>query len=501
MGPRPRLREPRRDLRRLRLARRHSRAVARFGARGAAVRDPAATSEADSRQGLGVRCGSALRSPPVARRRERRRGRLLPPRPRAEAPRLRGPVARQRERVPRRRSAPRLCVSAVARLPRPRGEGLGSRPRRRRAPRADGSRAVRDRARLCGRVGAVPPRRAGRCVGGSRSRDGRDGARRGGCVHGVGTSRDRVPSAARPGRARARARGDADAELAAARLRRRRVLRAGGRPSDLRALSLDPVRGLPRRPLALAAARRACRRARPRGTRRPGCGVPRLAPPRRGRHRLGHTGHGRARPRLREVRGPARRDIRPLLGRPRALRPDRRRRARGAAPRAARRARRKAPLGGVRRRRLAGGVPRLPDAVAVHSAVGRRLALPVAPARGVPATDVRVGRRDRRAGSAPRPRRRPGRSGSRDRLPAPAPGRLRVHARARRPSLGDLVRRVRRGGRPRLRPSQAPGARAHRSTRVGARPAPDIRARLRQLGAVDVPSAEPALSRAPRRCP
>ena len=70
------------------------------------------------------------------------------------------------------------------------------------------------------------------------------------------------------------------------------------RPSDVRALPLDPVRRLPRRPLALGAPRRAGRRPRARRTRRPGGALLRLAA-------AGDRRHGVGQPR--RARGGARR--------------------------------------------------------------------------------------------------------------------------------------------------------------------------------------------------
>ena len=187
----------------------------------------------------------------------------------------------------------------------------------------------------------LPPGRAGRRL---RGRAGvgarRDGARGGRRADRARAARDELAAAPRPGCARAGGRGDAA----------RRRSRSSRRPRPPRSRSPSSTRRTPsssgsRSPgflvvrwlwahrdgragaLALAAL------VAPRG------GVLRLAPPRDRRHRLGEPGRRRARARLREVRGPARRHGRPLLGDARALRPDGRDRGRRAAPDPARRAR------------------------------------------------------------------------------------------------------------------------------------------------------------------
>ena len=168
---------------------------------------------------------------------------------------------------------------------------------------------------------------------------------------------------------------------AAARDGRCGVARARRGPPDVRGVPLAAVRGIRRRPLALGAARRRVRRAGARRARRSRRGLRRLAPARRRRHGVGEPGRERARAGIRPVRGAAARHGRPVLRRPRALRPHRRHRGRGPAAAPARGARLPPPLGGVRRRRIARRVRRLPRPLALHAVLRRRLALAVAAAR------------------------------------------------------------------------------------------------------------------------
>ncbi len=215
-----------------------------------------------------ARRGRVARAPPLARRGARRGRRLLPPRTDPEAARVRRPLAREHERVPGRRAASRLRVPALARLPRARREGVGRRSGGRRAPRPDGAGPACGARRLRGGLGAVPASGTGCDVGGRRHRARRDGSRARRRTHGARAAGDRVTPAPRPGGARARARGGAPADARAPRDDRGGVSRARRGASDLRAVSLPPVRGLRRRPLALGATRRRVRRVGPRRARR-----------------------------------------------------------------------------------------------------------------------------------------------------------------------------------------------------------------------------------------
>ena len=413
--------------------------------------------------GVGLRRGGGARSPPLARCRERRRRRLLPPRPGPEAPRVRRSLARRVDEFPDGGLHPGYAFPLWHGVPRARRQGVGRRSRRRRPPRPDRARAARSARGLRGGLGALPARRArgGRRRRGRRDRRDGPGARR--RADRARPSGDRLPAAARPRGARARARGRAEAGAGAPRLGRRCLARARGRPSDIRALPLDPVRGFlavrwlwERETRAKAAS---CSR---RSSSRPGCSSRGSCPCRR--HGLGRPRRGRARARLRAVRRAAERASRPVLGRARAVRPDRRRRGRGAARRPARGAGHTAQVGGVRRRRIARGLRRLSRPVDLHPVLRRGLALAVAAARGLPPARVRARRRDRRAGEAHGPRRRsrwrspPGSSSS-----SPTPGTSATRSRT-------VGRRGRPGSRssgrsPRSRSASAAARRSSRPPR------------------------------------
>ena len=197
---------------------------------------------------------------------------------------------------------------------------------------------------------------------------------------------------------------------------------------------------------------------------------------------------------IRPVRGAAARHGRPVLRRPRALRPHRRHRGRGPAAAPARGARVPPPLGGVRRRGIARRVRRLPRPLALHAVLRRRLALAVAAARRVPAAPLRARGWDRRPRASDRYRRCAARARGRNRLPARVSRRLRLHARARRAGVGDVDRRGRRRRRPRARAAAPPAARAHGRARLRPSPGAGVRARAHPLEPLRVAPREPALA-------
>ena len=164
--------------------------------------------------------GSGPRPRALARRRRDRRRRVLPPRARPEAPRVRRPLPRERQRVRRRRAPSRLCVPALARAARARRQGLGRRPGRRRPARAVRPRSDRGGRRLRGGLGLLPPGRAGRRLRGRGRRARGDGARGGRRADRPRAARDELAAAPRPGGARAGGRGDAAPVAPAPRLDR-----------------------------------------------------------------------------------------------------------------------------------------------------------------------------------------------------------------------------------------------------------------------------------------
>ena len=267
----------------------------------------------------------------------------------------------------------------------------------------------------------------------------------------------------------------------AARVRGGGVVRDRRRPPDVRALPLDPVRGVPavrgcgcdvtHAPDALALAALSLPAALFFAWLLPVIGDTASVEP----------GRGRARACLRAVRGPARRDARQLRRRPGALRTDRRGRGRRrcssplAAPRCS------AALGGVRRRRVARRLRDLPRPVALHAVRRRRLALAGAAARGLPPPGVRARGRDRRARPADRARGRAGRPRGRRGAAAALSRRLRLHPRDRRPGVGDVVRRRRLRRRPVRRAPRPAAARAARGACLGAPAGSDVRPRAREL--------------------
>ena len=367
--------------------------------RRAPVRAQRPEGGADPGQALGLSRRRAARAPALARRREHRRRRALPPRTRAEAGCVRLALARRRQRVRRRRASPRLRVPALARVPRARRAGRLPRPGRGRPARGDRAGADRAPRHLRGRLGALPARQPGR--------RGRPRRRRG---DGAGTGPRRRLHRARPpgdgvapdppsGCPRPRARLRRETGPRRARVRRRRRARARGRPPDLRDLPLAPVRGLPPRPRAGRAPRGSADRDGARGAGRAGGGVPRLAAPGRPRHPLARSGRRGAAARVSAVRRTARR----LLGHelpagPRGVRPRGCGRGGGAPVRPARRPRAAAALGGLRARRLPrrrGGDAR---AAALRGLLRPDLDLAVAPRRRLLAAGVLVRRRLRRAG-------------------------------------------------------------------------------------------------------
>ena len=229
-----------------------ARAAARRRPRCGAVRRP--TSDGARDPGAQVRLGGGdrARPPALARRRRDRRRRSLPPRPGAQAPRVRRPAPLVRERVRRRRAPPGLRLPALAGVPRADREGRLRRSVEGRAARGKRAGAPRGAGRLRGGLRALPPGRARGGVGRCGGRDRRHGRRARRLVHLACAARHLVAPAPRAGRARPCLRGAARPDERAARERRRRVARARRRPPDLRDLPLDPVCRLPRRALGLA---------------------------------------------------------------------------------------------------------------------------------------------------------------------------------------------------------------------------------------------------------
>ena len=156
-----RLRRAGRDVRGRLVADADASARARCGPRLDPVRVPCPAAGADPGAPRGLRRGRGARPPALARRREHRRRRALPPRARPEAGRVRLALARGRQRVRGRRAPSRLRVPALARLPRPRREGRLPRSRRGRAARGDGAGAGGAAGRVRGRLGALPAGRPG----------------------------------------------------------------------------------------------------------------------------------------------------------------------------------------------------------------------------------------------------------------------------------------------------------------------------------------------------
>ena len=454
-------------------------------------------------RGRGARGRRAARAPPLARRGTRRRRRLLPPRA--------DPEARSRSATSRSRRANEFpdgglhpgyafplwhgFLALVAKV-------SGADPVDVVLHGPTRARAARGAGRLRGGLGALPPRRPGRRLRRGGRRDRRDGAR----ARAARSRRSRFPR---------RRRGSCSSRLRSRSPSRRR---GGRRP-----------RSSPRLPPPRSPSRSSTRRTRSSsGSRSPGssscAGSGSAATRERAASRsrrsssppalffawllpvIGDTasvepGRERARARLRAVRRPAR--TAPPTGSPSS--PE----LFGRTGAVAVAALLLLPLAGLaaRRRwaayvvgRLARRLRRLPRPLDLHAVLRRRLALPVASARRLPAARVRARGRDGRARAARRAGGRPARPRGGDRPPARS---SRATSATRWRTAG---RRGRRGSPSSARSSRSalgfrrpPSARADGRARVGARPAADVRPRARALDAVRGAASEPALGRPHRR--